>query len=176
MSHHSASKARRQPQVWWWATLFYLKWHNKVPVKEAIKVLFMYIMIHKLDLYINIAFHPNNDQNIILSIKMKTSLKRDFPKREEVPVLLTTLQLWKKWMNCKIWNYYKSIKYFSDALKQASTPELFINAIKYFGWNAFLVYLSLTAHKLCINNTGGRNQQSSIVLYITDASRTLTCV
>ncbi len=29
----------------------------------------MYIMIHKLDLYINIAFHPNNDQNITLSIK-----------------------------------------------------------------------------------------------------------
>lgn len=28
---------------------------------EMIKLLFMYIMIHKLDLYINIAFHPNKD-------------------------------------------------------------------------------------------------------------------
>lgn len=40
-------------------------------IKEAIKVLFMYIMTHKLDLYINIAFHPKNDLNITLSIKRK---------------------------------------------------------------------------------------------------------
>lgn len=50
---------------------------NEIPAEEAIKVLFMYIMIHKLDLYINIAFHPNNDQ---LSIKRRTGLKRDFKK------------------------------------------------------------------------------------------------
>ena len=39
----------------------------------------MYIMIHKLDLYINIAFHPNN-QNITLSVKRKKIFKRDFKR------------------------------------------------------------------------------------------------
>ena len=38
-----------------------VKQQNETVAKETIKVLFMYIMIHKLDLYINIAFHPNND-------------------------------------------------------------------------------------------------------------------
>lgn len=41
---------------------------NETPAKDTIKVLFMYIMIHKLDLYINIAFHPTN-QNCTLSVK-----------------------------------------------------------------------------------------------------------
>lgn len=38
------------------------KWQNLTHAKETIKLLFMYIMIHKLDLYINIAFHPNNQK------------------------------------------------------------------------------------------------------------------
>lgn len=43
---------------------------HKTSCKETIKALFMYIIIHKLDLYINIAFHPNNEDITIL-IKVK---------------------------------------------------------------------------------------------------------
>lgn len=102
----------------------------------------MYIIIHELDLYINIAFHPENDQNTHW-IKRKTDFK-GFQKSENKLVLRRRLK--NLWMNCKIQNYYKSIKIFRDAVKQILTPELFINAIKYFGWNAFLAYLSLLAH------------------------------
>lgn len=35
---------------------------NWTTTKEIIKVLFVYTMIHKLDLYINIAFHPNDQK------------------------------------------------------------------------------------------------------------------
>lgn len=107
----------------------------------TIKLLFMYIIIHELDLYINIAFHPENDQNTRW-IKRKTDFK-GFQKSENKLVLRRRLK--NLWMNCKIQNYYKSIKIFWDAVKQILTPELFINAIKYFGWNAFLAYLSLPA-------------------------------
>lgn len=48
-----------------------LKDNHETTIKETIKILFMYIMIHKLDLYINIAFHPKNNQN---SVKRNTGL------------------------------------------------------------------------------------------------------
>lgn len=40
--------------------VFYPKDHKTLG-KETVKVLFMYVMIHKLDLYINIAFYPDKD-------------------------------------------------------------------------------------------------------------------
>ena len=44
-------------------TWFLLKrQQNWTTAKEIINVLFIYTMIHKLDLYINIAFHPNDQK------------------------------------------------------------------------------------------------------------------
>lgn len=100
---------------------------------------------------------------IKIHVELKGKLtSKDFKSENK---LVLRIRLKNLWMNCKIQNYYKSIKIFWDAVKQILTPELFINAIKYFGWNAFLAYLSLPAHTLCINDVGAKNNTNFECVY-----------
>lgn len=63
---------------------------HKTSCKETIKALFMYIIIHKLDLYISIAFHPNNeDITILIKVKQVFNL---ISKSEDVCVSLRKLE------------------------------------------------------------------------------------